>query len=290
LSSDSEIVALRAAGASVYRIVIPVVVFSVCIAGATFVFNEKVVPVALARYQELQSHLIKTTKMKAAFPISRSLIEKQRLQAFICAENINPASQTLQGVTMIAYDEKGKMAALMFADKLDFKTKDEWVARGNVRIVPADFSTIIRIPDEVWPSQIPKIHQSFLQITAERDDDFDSMTLMQLRSAIIFHKQQGDKTPDVLHNYEYGYWTKIAVPMAAITFGVLGAVLGIRNHRTGTAAGFALAVAIIFGYVTLANFMNVWAIGGVIPAWMAAFAPLVVGAMAALVILWQRNG
>jgi lipopolysaccharide export system permease protein len=99
-----------------------------------------------------------------------------------------------------------------------------------------------------------------------------------------------NRTNGEIANYEYGYWNMISVPLAALVFGTLGAVLGIRGHRTGTSTGFALSIAIIFGYVTLANFMNVWAMGGVIPAYVASFAPLAVGMVVALYIMWRRNG
>jgi lipopolysaccharide export system permease protein len=71
---------------------------------------------------------------------------------------------------------------------------------------------------------------------------------------------------------------------------LLGAPLGIRNVRTGAATGFALSIAIIFGYILLANVMSVWAQGGAIPAYVASFTPLVIGLVAAGVIIWRRNG
>jgi lipopolysaccharide export system permease protein len=251
--------------------------------------------------KRLEQEVVKTTKIKAAQPLARPIVSKQKLQAFVNAENVSPADSTLLGVTMIAYDEFGRRTFLMFADRLTFnkgidlsaiaaKGSLDWKVRGHVTIMPADLSTVIHVDDKVWPTEMPSIGQTFTQLTADRDDDFDSQTMTQLRAAIYFHRQQGDKTAEVLHNYEYGYWNKIAIPLAAISFGVLGAVLGIRNHRTGTATGFALAVAIIFGYDLLANFMNVWAMGGFIPAWAASFAPLAIGVVASGVIIWRRNG
>ena len=61
------------------------------------------------------------------------------------------------------------------------------------------------------------------------------------------------------------------------------------DEGTGTAAGFALAVGIIFGYMMLSQFMNVWAQGGFIPAYAASFAPVVLGFIASWIIMWRRN-
>jgi lipopolysaccharide export system permease protein len=46
LSADSELIALRSCGISIYRLIAPAVVFSLIVTGMTFVFNELVVPAA----------------------------------------------------------------------------------------------------------------------------------------------------------------------------------------------------------------------------------------------------
>jgi lipopolysaccharide export LptBFGC system permease protein LptF len=50
-----------------------------------------------------------------------------------------------------------------------------------------------------------------------------------------------------------------------------------------------MAVGIIFAYDMLANMLNTFAEGGVIPPYVASFTPLVVGALCALVIMKRRN-
>jgi lipopolysaccharide export LptBFGC system permease protein LptF len=77
--------------------------------------------------------------------------------------------------------------------------------------------------------------------------------------------------------------------MAAFIFGTLGATLGIRNQRTGTSVGFAIAIAIIFSYFALANFMSVFSQGGIFPPYVASFAPIAIGLIASGVIIWRRN-
>jgi lipopolysaccharide export system permease protein len=142
----------------------------------------------------------------------------------------------------------------------------------------------------VWPNEMPTIDQSFHEVSEPKDSDFDRLTMAQIRQFIIFHRKQGDITEKTLHNYEYGYWSKIAVPLAAVMFGVLGAVLGIRSSRTGTASGYGIAIGLTFMFVLIANVMSIWAMGGIIPAWAAAFAPLAIGSVASVVIMLRRNG
>lgn len=90
-------------------------------------------------------------------------------------------------------------------------------------------------------------------------------------------------------NLQFWLYNKFALPLAAIVFGLLGAPLGIRNARTGAATGFAIAVAIIFGYQMLVNTLNTFAMGGKLPASVASFTPLVIGSAFAVFIMWRRN-
>jgi len=69
----------------------------------------------------------------------------------------------------------------------------------------------------------------------------------------------------------------------------VGRPLGIRNHRTGAAAGFWLSIMIIFAYMTTANFMAQFALGGKIPPWAASFTPIVVGFLVAVYTIHRKN-
>jgi lipopolysaccharide export system permease protein len=290
LSSDSEIVAVRAGGASVPRLISPVALFGLVVAVATFAFNETVVPAATRAGLELANTIAASKSLNAQLPISRTEIQQGKLRLGIVAKNVNPADRTLQGVTLISYDDSGEEAFVMLAKELRFTSAQEWEVNGGATLITPDGSTVAKFTDRIWPDQITSIQSGFTDLVKERDDDFDALTITQLQDRIERFKKEGSRTPAQIANYEYGLWNKFSVPLAAVIFGSLGAVLGIRSHRTGTAAGFALAVAIIFVYVTLANFMAVWAQGGSVPSWVASFGPLLIGTVATGIIMWRRNG
>lgn len=290
LSSDSEVVALRAAGCSIPRLILPMAAFGLGVALLTFGFNETVVPNATKGSLEIANRISKEKNVSAALPISRTEIQKGKLRLGIVAKNVNPADRTLQGVTLISYDDKGEESFILLAKELRYTGTQKWEVTGGATLLSPDGVTVSRLEGRIWPEQIGKLETSFTDLIKERDDDFDALTMAELGARIAKHRREGSRLPAQIANYEYGYWNKLSVPLAAIIFGALGGVLGIRSHRTGTAAGFALAVAIIFLYVMLANFMAVWAQGGAVPAWVASFAPLVIGSIATGVIMWRRNG
>lgn len=298
LSSDSEIVAVRAAGVSLFRIIAPVSGFALTVALVSFVTNETIVPAAAKRSTSLLSEIARTLDSTNFRATSYPIREDGKLKGMVVAKDFVPSLGELRGATVIAYDKDGKPAGYLYANNLQFdpelfESGSGWRIRGGAVMLKADGSERIEILDEAWP-------QGFLQPNFSADallnkalDKFETLSMRELKEVI---EREKSADPDArtlkvkdLRNYEYGYWNKIALPLAALIFGTLGAALGIRNHRTGTAAGFALAVGIIFGYFTIANFMNVWALNGAIPPYVASFSPVAIGFIASVIIIWRRN-
>ncbi len=70
LSSDSELIALRSSGVSIYRLVLPAVVLSFVVTGITFFFNEQLVPIA--NYQATQT-------LQSALKQSKPILQEQNI-------------------------------------------------------------------------------------------------------------------------------------------------------------------------------------------------------------------
>lgn len=293
LSSDSEIVALRAGGASLFRIVAPVIAFSAMISAITFVFNEKFVPPAANRAAELLIELAnKKTKAAEVDPVAFPIIDKGSLRGFVMAKAPALASNTLREVTLVVYGKDGAVSYYINAPELEYRVDLDgtpaWHIRGDSQLLSADGRTLMTT-NEVWPQDLPRATKSPLDLLKADNVDPDIYSMGEIAAKIARDRAAGDVPPKRIRNEEYWYWNKISVPLAALIFGTLGAVLGVRNHRTGTATGFALAIGIIFGYFVLINFMAVWAQGGILPSWVASFAPLMIGLVASGVIMVKRN-
>lgn len=292
LSSDSEITALKAGGASVPRILLPVVGVSVLVSLVTFWFNDAIVPQAQKTALSLGDQLARSGKV-AGSSVSKAQVEKGKVVAFFNAKNVDIATQTMQGVAVTVFDSNEKPVAELLAPNVRFKSLSNWAIVGEARIVPLDADVnpreVVHLADGAWPKGIVQPRGTLADLASNKDDDYDSYTISGLRAKIVQLRRDRSETETKILDFEYGYYNKFSVAFAALVFGTLGAVLGIQNRRSGTASGFALAVGIIFGYVMLANFMNVWARGGLLPPWAASFAPLCIGAVACGVIIYRRN-
>lgn len=295
LSSDSEVVSLRAGGASVYRMMVPVATFSLVVSAVAFVVNEKLVPMSSSQFQVLQNELIKKVDAKAIQPTSINIVGQDGvLKGIVSAQSINPAASILRNVTVVAYKQDGTPNAILFARALEFdplriKEAQGWHIKGGATMISADGQLRTEIQDDVWPDTIPVPEVKPSDILAGNLKDLDAFSMSDIKAAAEKGKVLHSITPAQIANLEYGYWNKIALPLAALIFGLLGAPLGIRSHRTSTASGFALSIAIIFGYLMLANWMSVVAQGGILPAWAASFSPIIIGGAAAAFVMWRRD-
>ncbi|MBI1756241.1 MAG: LptF/LptG family permease [Fimbriimonas ginsengisoli] len=293
-SSDSEGVALRASGASVYRMMRPVALFAFLVAAIAFALNETLVPTANIRFIALQADIAKKLDVKAMQPAGQPIYQSGRLVGQMMAADFNLRTQTLREATVVAYDKRGHASSTLQAKELEFDSAQfeqggGWRIRGGATLTSADGRTVIHIDDQAWPREVPRLNLTPENLLAARGRDTDSFSMTEVLEQIRKAKAEMQVSTEQIANLEYGYWNKIALPLAAIVYGLLGAPLGIRGHRTGTAVGFALSIAIIFGYVTLANLMNVYAMGGQIPPYLASFSPLAIGSLFAGVIMWRRN-
>ena len=157
LSSDSEIVALRAAGVSVGRIMVPVGVFGFCVALITFIMGETVAPACFQAAEGMKTEIAKQLSTNALRPIGYPVWVNKKLIAQLNARDFSPATQTLRGVTVLVYDQKsGKTQWYLEASEMQFTDEKDWQIRGGGRVISADGTKCIVLENRVWPDMVPQ--------------------------------------------------------------------------------------------------------------------------------------
>ena len=297
LSSDSEVIALKASGVSILRMMWPVAIMSIIVAIIAFGVNELIVPLATSRSLKIQSDIARTLDVKVTQWSSTPITDKKtgNLQMLVTARDFNISAGTLRGVTAVSYDDKGDPKSVLYAKEMRWNGTQPslgkgWRLVGGAEIISVKGSDKLILTGDAWPQDFGEFDTSPADIgIAHTTDQMDAFTINQMREYIAAQRLNRSVTPSQIANLEFGYWNKFAFPLAALIYGLLGAPLGVRNVRTGTASGFALAIGIIFAYVQLGAFINVYAQGGVIPPYVASFAPVVIGLLCSGVIMWRRN-
>ena len=289
LSSDSEIVAIKAAGTSLPRIMAPVALFGILVAFLAFFTDETVVSAAAkkadALKDQISKHLTGSTNAVTQAIYDKDGVLREQLMSL----DFNIGEQRLERVTITIFDSHRRPTALIYAPGMQFHGDvNQWRLDPGAQVNSFDGRLVMPL-SEAYPENLGPPPGNPDDILATQLKDLDAFNMRETKQAIA--KLESDTTADrhMIANLWYGYYNKIALPLAALIFGLVGAPLGIRNHRTGAASGFWLSVVIIFAYMMLANLMNSYAMGQKIPPYMASFTPIVVGLVAAIVLIYQKD-
>lgn len=289
LSGDSEVVAIKAGGISVGRVMAPVAVMGFLVFLLAFGFSNYLVPSASYKALVLRSQIDKTVKDRTEHSTYRPIYDGGYLQALLVARDFDLTNRTLKGAYIISFDKSGNPTFYLEAAELEFTDEKQWRISGGARLIPADGGPSIKILGDAFPDEVPNPDVTPEDLIAQSLNDLDVMSMARMKEQIARERANPQAKASQIANLEFGYWNKIALPLAALVFGLVGAPLGIRNHRTGTATGFWLSVIIIFGYMLLSNVMSILAQGGRLPAWLASFSPIAVGLVVAAILIHRRN-
>jgi LPS export ABC transporter permease LptG len=270
LNRNSEIVAMKATGISLYRLVIPIISISAVLALCLFLFDDYYLPAANRRQEALHSTIKGRPPQTFLHPEEKWMFgqthpgEQGRIfyYQFFDPDNnafanlsifeFNPSTFALSRrifASRVVWDER--------TDKWQFQ--NGWVKNldGNNRefseFKNTSFAEISEDPEyfkkENWQSQEMNFGQLSRYIRDLRQSGFDTM---RLRVAL---------------------WQKLAYPLVAIVMSVLAIPFALSMGRRGSLTGIAVAISVALAYWVVNGLFG--ALGNVnyLPAALAAWSP-----------------
>jgi lipopolysaccharide export system permease protein len=292
LSGDSENIALYASGVSFFRIARPVAWLGLIVGIVTIFWNETVVPPSTRELYKLMASAVEDVEAVAK-PLRYDIKRKgtDRVEQIVTIDGgYDAASKSLRRVSIVRFDTDGKPEMAIYADRAiarsstgedwDFYDANVWYFKpGENSKYRAD--TFLR-----WTHVLPHkvtLGRNFKGILQAETNDNRQMTFRELRDKINQKRSQGDLS---YLGDEFDLWSKIALPLASLIFGLVAAPLGIRPQRTSrTTMGFGIAIMIIFLYWVVHNWMFQVGKGGGLPPIAAAFTADVIGFVTAVVLI-----
>ena len=276
LSASSEIVAMRAAGLSLARIMAPALVVALVISGIAFAFNEKVVPRANRRFEEIMWQIGRRSNPFIQKNIVLREFEKGALARLVFAGSYDESEGVFQHVTVQEF-EAGRLTRVTEAEEAKWDNAAWWFENGiSYNVVDGDRMVSVRFTkQEGRLAHTPK-EVARGALTPEE------MSRRELGEYIGQLRQQGAEVRNLLVDY----YLKLAIPFASLVFGLVAAPLGIRTHRASTSRGFGMSILIIFVYYVIMSLSCALAErGSVSPMLGAWFSNLLFGAIGAWMIM-----
>lgn len=276
LSSDSELIALRACGVSVYRLVVPAVVLSLVVTAMTFVLSEFVVPAA--NYQASMT-------LEKALNEEKPTFQENNIFYPEYGDIKQPDGTKAKGLKRLFYADK------FDGERMKRLTILDWSQQGLNQIVTADSAvwnplestwdffngTIYVVSPDASYRNILRFENQQLKLPrapldlASKDRDSAQMNIAQIKERMEIVRVGGDTKK--LRRYELRIQQKLAFPFACMVLGVVGAALGTRPQRTGRATSFGICVVVIFVYYSLIVATEALGLSGIISPFMGGWLP-----------------
>ncbi|HEU4889137.1 MAG TPA: LPS export ABC transporter permease LptG [Thermoanaerobaculia bacterium] len=321
LSSDSEIVAMRALGISTRTIYRPVFLFSFLMFGLNFYLINFVMPESNRQFVALQAEL---TTSAAENVVKPRVFHTGYANLMIYVDDVDAATGQWKGVFVAdsRTDESrdpqtpAEMGALTVAqDEDDLAGLSQQGAgqriiaaqSGNLALIGASkeiWMNLTGAETHVWDPRRPDRYDltrnaSQRILLPSSGGTFDpnalgrslrEMDLKELLEAQRRYEQGSGQTDRVARNMaRVEIHKKFAIPFACIAFGVLGLPLGITNRRGGKSSGFTLSIAIIVFYYLMINNGEQLAANGKIPAALGMWGANLILFVTGLILIGRAN-
>ena len=292
LSSDSELVALVAAGISFERIVTPVVVFGLLISLVGYWFNQTVVPTANAHGEALVNDYKKRGGANLDNPAAFTLpIRDGDNQLLLHVEGGVDAS-ALGGSGQVgparcdhraACPRTGRRLLCRQTCGLD-SGHDQAVASCTTGRPPTWATTTGAIVGFGETDAAPTISLDSPGNLADLQLPVEQVPTDRLRRRAAVLRAGGSQ--DDARKAEVEIARREALPFASLMFALIGAPLGVSPKRAGKGMGFGLSVLITFAYWMGMQVLGILAQGGLLPPLVALMIP---NAVCLAVAVWLNR-
>lgn len=284
LTRSSELVAMKATGISIYRIVVPVLAISSILAVSLFIFDELYLPKANQKQEQLRNVI----KGKPAQTYQRpdrkwifGLQQQGKPERIFYYEFFDPDNNRFANITIFEFDPATfSLSRRIFAASARWDPQiHRWIfEHGWQRSFNADAITnyqtfeIATFPDiketpqyfqpkEIIPSQEMSFSELKQYISDLRESGFDTMRLrVQLNR-------------------------KLAYPLITLIMAILAIPFALSMGKRGSLAGIAVAIGMAIAYLIVDAMFESMGNVNILPAFLAAWSPDVLFGLAGSYLL-----
>ncbi|MFC1555199.1 LptF/LptG family permease [candidate division KSB1 bacterium] len=269
-----ELTALKSAGISLYRVILPVLLFALLISVFAFWFGE-----IIATENEREKNILWSSEIKKNIQNFRysqnKLVFQDSETRHVSIEHYNGNDK--RGINVEITEQRENRIVSLISAKTIVPDGDDWILK-DVKI--RDFSTGKEEVTELKEHKITdfSFNESDLisfQIKPE------TMNYKELDEFIEKLKRNGNPYQDWLVDY----YSKFAFPFANFIVVLLGLPLATRNWRGGITVSFGIGLFICFSYYVVMTIMNTFGYNEILPPHLAAWGSNILFVLLGAVIL-----
>jgi len=277
LSKDSELAALRTSGISFYRIISPIIILSMIISIVAFFINEKIVPYANQRSEQIVKEIIHRRPLP---DIKSDVFFKDPHQRYFYVRKMDPKKNLLEGI-MVYELGQNTLPRTITADRGTLEGLTLHLQKGIIHKFDSDG----RLEYEALFNKM-KVNLLENPLTFGKTKTAQEMSSSELRKQIGSFERSGVKT----HQLKTDLFLKYSIPLTSLVFALIGIPLclpGIKSSRTW---GMVLTIVIMFTFYVFASVFRSLGRGAVLNPALAAWIPsLSIALIGILLIVKEGN-
>ena len=260
LNQHSEVVAMKAAGISAHQMLAPLIIASLVISGALFVFNERVVVNSNRQVTAWSDNDYEPVPPETGILSNVWLLHGNDL---IQARHVGGHGSNFHAEGVTIYDrEGGVLQRIVRADRAD-PQNGAWKLTG-VRIYDSTMNVVRRLPQT---SGMEGVQPEQLTLAKVDPEQLDFWTLKDRIGQLEAAGRPADEA-------KAGLWHKISGPLSTLLMPLLAATAAFGLARSGQVLLRAtIGMALGFAYFVADNFSIAMGNVGAYPPFLAAWAP-----------------
>jgi lipopolysaccharide export system permease protein len=273
---EGEVTAIRAAGVSLTRICLPMIVAGALATGGAFALNEWVVPDA----NDAAVRVIDRIRMTQ--PVLREeynqFFRDQAGRVFY-VQHMNADTNFLENLVIWRFGSQGRLSQITQARSAQLQGNVWWLHDGQSQ----SFDTWDRpgVP-QLFDTRKIELWAALQDYYAEKRSAFE-MSARELRDRVDVLEAGGKDA----HALQVELQFKYSIPAACFVFALIGAPLAFRYARWGPFGGILIAILIVFLYNGVRSWTLAFGLAGTLHPIVAGWLQNVLFSAAGLLMLWR---
>lgn len=262
LTRQRELDALKAAGISLYRVSLPILLTAAAISVAAVIFQEAALPELNAKAEEVDN-----VKIRGRIP--RHLQRQSQIwyrasdTRFFRMALLDPVEKSMDGMLLLEIDKDFQVVSRLDAKKARW-TPDGWqITGGTIRRVDGQN----RVRTESFDSRLVTL--------PEHIDDFtqiqklpETMSFLELRAYVGRLQESGHQ----VGKYVVQLYSKLSFPLVNLIMALVAIPFALASPRSGgRAVGIGVAIVIAVGYWMVHSMALAFAQADLLPPALAAW-------------------
>lgn len=262
LTRQRELDALKAAGISLYRVSLPILLTAAAISVLAVVFQEAALPELNAKAEEVDN-----VKIRGRVP--RHLQRQSQIwyrasdTRFFRMALLDPVEKSMDGMLLLEIDKDFHIAGRLEAKKARWTPEGWQMTGGTIRRVDAQN----RVRTETFDSRLVAL--------PEHIDDFtqiqklpETMSFLELRAYVTKLQESGHQ----VGKYVVQLYSKLSFPLVHLIMALVAIPFALASPRSGgRAVGIGVAIVIAVGYWMVHSMALAFAQADLLPPALAAW-------------------